>query len=64
MSPSKPGVALVAPWRTPAEPAAPQSRSLLRRKPQGPVTYVQPSGADVFPLRRWLQATFGHPRRT
>lgn len=43
--------------KTPADPDNP-----LRRKPSGAVTYVQPSGADLFPELGWVKALFNKLR--
>lgn len=46
----------------PSEPEA-MSRDALRRKLIGPVTYMQPDGADLFPSLDSIRALFRKLRR-
>ena len=69
MSLSKSDTALGPSWRaaTVQMPVSsgPEATSYdaLRRKLTGPVTYTQPSGADLFPEWQWVKALFIKLRR-
>ena len=39
------------------------SHDPLRRKPSGAITYIQPSGADLFPGKELIKALFKKLRR-
>ena len=64
----KPSVDVAPSWRaaagqtTPSESEA-MSRDALRRKLIGPVTYTEPSGADLFPSMDSIKAFFRKLRR-
>ena len=65
----KPGLDFAPSWRaaavqTPA-PSEPEitSYDALRRKLTGPVTYTEPSGADLFPSMDSIKAFFRKLRR-
>jgi len=65
----KPSVDFAPSWRaaTVQAPALSEleamSRDALRRKLIGPVTYTQPSGADLFPSMETIKAFFRKLRR-
>ena len=65
----KPSVDFAPSWRAatvrtpvPPEPGA-MSRDVLRRKLIGPVTYTEPSGADLLPSMDSIKAFFRKLRR-
>ena len=65
----KPGVDFAPSWRaaTVQMPGSPEpdvtSYDALRRKLTGPVTYTEPSGADLFPSMDSIKAFFRKLRR-